>query len=65
MAQHGAGHFREEAFDEVEPRAVLWREDELETALGLLGEPVSGLLGDVRRVIVEDQLDRSRPAKAL
>src|SRR5208337_2089040 len=44
--------------DEIEPGAVLGREDEFESTCRLLGEPSLGLLGDVRRMIVEDQLDR-------
>ncbi len=63
VAQQGAGHFREEAFDEVEPGAVFGREDELETARGLRGEPGFGLLGDGRRMIVEDRLDRRAAAR--
>ena len=56
MAQHRAGELGEEAFDEIKPGAVLGREDEFEAAGRLLGEPSLGLLGDVRRMIVEDQL---------
>jgi hypothetical protein len=58
MAQHRAGELGEEAFDEIEPGAVLGREGELEAAGRLIGEPSLGLLGDVRGMIVEDQLDR-------
>ena len=58
MAQHGAGEFGKETLDEVEPRAVLGFEGEFEAARGLIGEPGFGLLGDVRGMIVEDQLDR-------
>ncbi len=64
MAQHRAGELGEEALDEIEPGAVLrtsrsiGREDEFEAADGLLGEPSLGLLGDVRGMIVENQLDR-------
>ena len=58
MAQHRAGELGEEAFDEIEPRAVLGGKDELEATRRLLGEPSLGLLGDVGRMIVEDQLDR-------
>ena len=58
MAQHGAGKLGEEAFDKIEPRAVLGGEDEFEAARGLIGKPSFGLLGDVRGMIVEDQLDR-------
>ena len=58
VAQDGAGELGEETLDEVEPRAVLGGEGELEAARGLFGEPSFRLLGDVRRMIVEDQLDR-------
>src|SRR5271157_5362251 len=58
VAQDGAGELGEETLDEIEPRAVLGREGELEATGRLLGEPSLGLLGDVRRMIVEDQLDR-------
>jgi len=40
VAQHGAGQLGEEALDEVEPRAMLGSEGELEAARGLLGEPL-------------------------
>ena len=36
---------------------MLRREGEFEAAGRLIGEPGSGLLGDVGRMIVEDQLD--------
>ena len=39
MAQHRAGELGEEAFDEIEPRAVLWRKGEFEAIGRLLGEP--------------------------
>src|SRR5262249_4349442 len=58
VAQDGAGQLGEEAFDEVEPGAVLGSEGELKSAGGLLGEPSSGLSGDMGGVIVEDQMDR-------
>jgi len=58
MAQHGAGELGEKALDEVEPGTMLGRESEFEAAGGLNGEPSLGLFGDVRRMIVEDQLDR-------
>jgi len=57
VAEHGAGHFGEEAFDEVEPGAMLGREHEREAAFGLGINPSPGLLGDVSRVVVEDQLN--------
>jgi hypothetical protein len=37
---------------------VLGREGEFEAVRGLLGDPGSGLFGDVRGMIVEDHLDR-------
>src|SRR5208337_1404413 len=58
VAQDRAGELGEETLDEIEPGAVLGREGEFESTGRLLGEPSLGLLGDVRRVIVEDQLDR-------
>ena len=58
VAQDGAGEFGKEALDEIEPRAVLGSEGEFEAAGGLIGEPGFGFLGDVRGVIIEDQLDR-------
>ena len=58
VAEDGAGKFREEALDEVEPGAVLGSEGEFEAVRGLIGEPGFRLLGDVRGMIVEDQLDR-------
>ena len=58
VAQDGAGEFGKEALDEIEPRAVLGSESKFEAVCGLTGEPGSGLFGDMRRMIVEDQLDR-------
>ena len=58
VAQDGSCELGEEALDEVEPRTVLGSEGEFEAAGGLIGEPGLGLFGDVRGVIVEDQLDR-------
>jgi len=60
VTQHRARHFREEAFDKIEPGAVLRGEDEGEAAFGLGGEPSPGFLGNMGRVIVEDELDRRR-----
>jgi len=57
VAQDGTGELGKEALDQIEPRAVLGRERERETACRLLGEPSLRLLGDVRRMIVEDHLD--------
>ena len=58
VAEDGAGKFGEEALDEVEPGAVLGCERELEAAGRSSGKPSSGFFGDVRGMIVEDQLDR-------
>ena len=58
VAQDGAGEFGKEALDEIEPGAVFGCEGEFEAVRGLTGEPGSGLFGDVRGMIVEDQLDR-------
>ena len=59
MTQDGAGKLGEEALDEVEPGAMLGREGELEAAAGSSCDPSFGLSGDVRRMIVKNQLDRS------
>jgi hypothetical protein len=48
MAQHRAGELGEEAFDEIEPRAVLGGKGEFEATDRLVGEPSLGLLGDGR-----------------
>ena len=58
MAQDRTGELGEEAFDEIKPRAVLWREGELEASNWLSGEPASGFFRDVRGMIIDDQLDR-------
>ena len=57
VAQDGAGELGEEAFDQVQPGAVLGREGELEAARSG-GEPCIRLFGDVGGMIVEDQADR-------
>jgi hypothetical protein len=57
VAQDGAGECGKEALDEVEPGAVLGSEGEFEAARGLIGESGFGLIGDVRGMVVEDQLD--------
>jgi hypothetical protein len=57
VAQDGARELGEEAFDQVQPGAVLGRESELDaTRSG--GEPCIRLFGDVGGMIVEDQADR-------
>ncbi len=58
MAEDRSRQLGEEALDEVEPRAMLRGEGELEPAGRLRGDPSAGLLGDVRGMIVEDQVDR-------
>src|SRR5437870_13770001 len=58
VAQDRSGELGEEALDKVEPGAVLGCERELEAAGRSSGEPSFGLSGDVRGMIVEDQLDR-------
>src|SRR4051812_25848550 len=58
VAQHRARKFGKEALDEVEPGAVLRREDKFKAVFAPTGKPSSGLFGDVRGMIVEDQLDR-------
>ena len=58
VAQHGAREFGKEALDEVEPGAVLGREDKFKAVRGRIGEPSLGLLRDVCGMIIEDQLDR-------
>src|SRR6516164_6826951 len=56
VAQHGAGELGKETLDEVEPGAMGGREGEFEAMCGLPCDPGSGLFGDVRGMIVEDQL---------
>ena len=58
MTQDGAGKLGEEAFDEVEPGAMLGRERKVEAACRSCVEPGSGFPRDVCGMIVEDQLDR-------
>jgi hypothetical protein len=57
VAQDRASKFGEEAFDEVELGAVGRSEGEFEAVRGLIGKPGLRFLGDVRGMIVEDQLD--------
>ncbi len=58
VAQDRADELGEETFDEIEPGAVLGREGEFEAVRRLLRDPGPGLFGYVRRMIVEDQLER-------
>src|SRR3982074_1468579 len=58
VAQYRSGELGEEALDEGEPGAVRGCERELEAAGRSSGKPSSGFSGDVRGMIVENQLDR-------
>ena len=58
VAQDRACKLGKEAFNQVQPGAMLGSEGKFEAARRLLGEPGFRLLGDVRGMIVEDQLDR-------
>ena len=58
VAQDGACELGKEAFNQVQPGAMLGSEGKFEAARRLWGEPGFRLLGDVRGMIVEDQLDR-------
>jgi hypothetical protein len=58
VAQARARHLREGALDQVEPGAVLWREDEAKAALSPSGEPFFWSPRTLRRLIVQDDLDR-------
>lgn len=49
----------EKRLDEVEPRGVFWHGGKFEAPWPSCVEPCSGLSRDVRRMIVEPQLDRS------
>ena len=55
VAEDGAGKFREEALDEVEPGAVLGSEGEFKAVRGLIGEPGFGLFGVVHRALPDLQ----------
>ena len=48
VAQHRARQLRKETLDQVEPGAMFGGKSEFEAVRGLIGEPGSGLLGDVR-----------------
>jgi len=58
VTQDGASKFGEEALDEIEPGAVLWREGKLEASRWSSVDPSSRFFRYVRGMIVEDQLDR-------
>src|SRR6516165_8370104 len=57
VTQDRAGKLGEKALDEVEPRTMGGRKGELEPANRSSGEPNFGFSRDVRRMIVENQLD--------
>src|SRR5262245_26341548 len=59
VAGHGAGCFGEKPLDEVEPGTVFGGERKREAAVRLSGQPRPGLPRDVRRVIIQNDLDRS------
>ena len=52
--QHASRHFAEHGFHDVQPGAVFWREDELES-LGMKTEPALRFFGNVRRMVVEQE----------
>src|ERR1700733_9692561 len=56
-AEHGPRHLGEEAFHKIEPGTMFRGKYEGEAALGLGGKPRLGFFGDVRGMVVEDQLD--------
>jgi hypothetical protein len=58
VTQDRAGKLGEEALDKVEPGTMYGSEGELETASCSSGEPASGLLRYMGRMIVEDASDR-------
>src|SRR5260370_17195506 len=58
VAQDRTSELGEEAFDEVEPGAVLGCEGELEASRWSSVEPSSGFSRYVGGMIIEDQLDR-------
>ena len=57
VAQDRTGELGEETLDEVEPGPMLGSEGELEPVSGLVGDPSSRFPGDMRGMIVEDQVD--------
>src|SRR6516165_8493355 len=58
VAEHGARRFGEKTLDEVEPGTVFGSEHKGEAAVRLSGQPGLGLPRDVRRVIVQNDLNR-------
>src|SRR5262249_58246416 len=60
VAEYGARRFGEKTLDEVEPGTVFGGEHKGEAAVRLSGQPGLGLPRDMRRVIVQNDLDRRR-----
>src|SRR4249920_4263189 len=58
VAEDRTGELGKEAFNEVEPGAVLGDEGEPESPPRLIRKPSFGLTRDVRGVIVQDEMDR-------
>ena len=56
VAEHLVGHLGEEGFDQVQPRPVERREDELES-VGHCGQMGAGFFGGVRQMVIQDHLD--------
>jgi hypothetical protein len=56
MSQKGAGHLAKERLHDIEPRSVFGCQHVLET-VGAGSEKGSGLFGNVRRVIIQDDPD--------
>jgi hypothetical protein len=52
--QHAARHFAEHGFNDVQPGAMLRREDKLKS-LRMKTEPALRLFGNVRRVVVKQE----------
>lgn len=56
MPQEGAGHLPKERLHDIEPRSVFRCQHVLET-VGAGSEESSGLFGNVRRMIIQDNSD--------
>ena len=57
VTEHRPRHLREQALHEIEPRTVLRREYQGETAFRAGGEPRLGFLRSVGGMVVEEQFD--------
>src|SRR5215468_2174680 len=60
VAEYGARRLGEKTLNEVEPGTVFGGEHKGEAAVRLSGQPGLGLPRDMRRVIVQNDLDRRR-----